>query len=64
MTLDEFKQKARAHNSQLTEAQLEQAYNDPATWEKPPMPNARKAPDGKWYVPDPQRPGKYQLVQG
>jgi len=27
-----------------------------------PMPNARKAKDGKWYVPDPNRPGKYRRV--
>jgi hypothetical protein len=29
----------------------------------PPVPGARRAPDDKWYVPDPQRPGKYLLVQ-
>lgn len=28
----------------------------------PPVPNARKAPDGNWYVPDPTRPGKYLKV--
>jgi hypothetical protein len=28
-----------------------------------PVPNARKAPDGNWYLPDPDRPGKYLLVQ-
>ena len=30
--------------------------------EQPPMPNAKKAPDGHWYVPDPDKPGKYQRV--
>ena len=30
--------------------------------EQPPMPNAKKAPDGKWYVPDPNRPGKYLRI--
>jgi hypothetical protein len=25
----------------------------------PPVPGARKAPDGYWYLPDPTRPGKY-----
>jgi hypothetical protein len=30
--------------------------------EKPPMPGARKALDGNWYVPDPKRPGKYLRV--
>lgn len=27
-----------------------------------PVPGARQAPDGNWYVPDPQRPGKYLRV--
>ena len=34
--------------------------------DKPPAgapPDARKAPDGNWYVPDPKRPGKYLQVQ-
>jgi hypothetical protein len=35
---------------------------DSASDEKPPVPNARKAKDGHWYVPDPDRPGKYQRV--
>lgn len=26
------------------------------------FPNAKKAPDGNWYVPDPSRPGKYSRV--
>ena len=30
--------------------------------EAPPAPNAKKAADGKWYVPDPARPGKYLRV--
>ena len=30
--------------------------------DRPPVPGARKAPDGKYYVPDPKRPGKYKLV--
>jgi hypothetical protein len=28
----------------------------------PPVAGARKAPDGKYYVPDPKRPGKYLQV--
>ena len=28
----------------------------------PPVPGARKADDGNWYVPDPKRPGKYLKV--
>lgn len=30
--------------------------------EKPPVDGAKKAPDGKWYVPDPARPGKFLQV--
>jgi hypothetical protein len=30
--------------------------------ETPPAAGAKKAPDGKWYVPDPNRPGKYLQV--
>jgi hypothetical protein len=26
------------------------------------FPNAKKAPDGNWYVPDPARPGQYSRV--
>lgn len=29
----------------------------------PPVQGARKAPDGNWYVPDPNRPGKYLKVE-
>lgn len=29
----------------------------------PPVPNAKQAPDGNWYVPDPSRPGKYLMVK-
>lgn len=29
----------------------------------PPVQGARQAPDGNYYVPDPQRPGKYLQVQ-
>lgn len=29
----------------------------------PPVPGAKQAPDGKFYVPDPARPGKYLEVQ-
>lgn len=30
---------------------------------QPPVPGAKQAPDGKFYVPDPNRPGKYLQVQ-
>jgi hypothetical protein len=29
----------------------------------PPVPGAKKASDGNWYVPDPSRPGKYLRVE-
>jgi hypothetical protein len=29
----------------------------------PAMPNAQQAPDGKFYIPDPQRPGKFLMVE-
>lgn len=33
--------------------------------DQPPLPNARKAPDGNWYVPDPNNQGKFlQVVVG
>jgi hypothetical protein len=25
-------------------------------------PDAKQAPDGNWYIPDPKRPGKYRQV--
>ena len=34
----------------------------PAAEEQPPMPGARKAPDGMYYVEDPDRPGRYMMV--
>lgn len=30
--------------------------------DSPPVPGAQKAPNGKWYVKDPKRPGKYLEV--
>lgn len=30
--------------------------------EQPPVPNARKAPDGHWYVANPHAPGRYMRV--
>ncbi len=30
---------------------------------QPPMQGARQAPNGNWYLPDPNRPGKYLMVQ-
>ena len=34
------------------------------TQEVPPRPDAKRAPDGSWYVPDPGRPGKYLRIEG
>jgi hypothetical protein len=36
--------------------------NPPDQGEQPPVPGARKAPDGQWYVNDPTRPGGYLRV--
>jgi hypothetical protein len=43
-----------------------QPYAQSLKVEAPPAPkqppaNARQAPDGKFYIPDPNRPGKYQM---
>lgn len=40
--------------------------NSPATQApqaQPPVEGARQAPDGNWYVPDPNRPGKFLRVE-
>ena len=34
-----------------------------AAAEGPPVPGARQAPDGNWYLPDPNRPGKYVRIE-
>ena len=33
-----------------------------ASADRPPVAGASRAPDGKWYVPDPSRPGKFLRV--
>lgn len=38
------------------------ATTPPPTAAQPPAPGARQAPDGRWYVPDPNRPGQYLRV--
>ena len=40
-----------------------EAAGDQWEQEKPPMEGAQKAPDGNWYLPDENRPGKYLQVQ-
>lgn len=40
-----------------------QASGPGSAAEAPPMEGAKQAPDGKWYLPDPSRPGKYLLAQ-
>lgn len=37
--------------------------SSPAASGEPPVPGARKAPDGEWYLPDPGRQGKYLRVK-
>lgn len=38
------------------------AVNAGTAGSQPPVPGARQAPDGNWYVPDPKRPGSYLRV--
>jgi hypothetical protein len=51
----------------MAKAYIDQARKQfgmpPLEQEAPPVEGARKAPDGKWYVPDPKRNGKYLMVQ-
>ncbi len=42
--------------------EIDDETTDENKTEEPPMPNAKKAPDGQWYVPDPTRPGKHLKV--
>lgn len=42
---------------------LEGAAAEGGEDEMPPVQGAQKAPDGNWYVPNPEAPGKYMLVQ-
>jgi hypothetical protein len=44
------------------EAMAPGAQPPPAEQSAAPAPGARQASDGNWYVPDPQRPGKYLRV--
>lgn len=47
-----------------TDDRVPPGTDNPAADNKPPVEGAKKAPDGKWYVPDPKRPGKYlEVVQ-
>jgi hypothetical protein len=43
-------------------AQLGGEVGGPGGQGAPPVPNARKAPDGHWYVDDPNKPGGYLRV--
>jgi hypothetical protein len=71
-SLPEFKKalKQIINFTEKSKANLWNAYDQsyygkrtPSTPEaKAPVSGARQAPDGKWYVPDPNRPGKYMQV--
>lgn len=37
-------------------------FSGPKQGNAPPVDGAQKAPDGNWYIPDPNRPGKYLKV--
>lgn len=46
-----------------TKAGLGEQMELPLGADSRPQQQPRQAPDGNWYVPDPQRPGKYLMVQ-
>lgn len=52
----------KANEDDLAAAALDHRANAPKQ-PTPNMPGARRAADGQLYVPDPQRPGKYIMVQ-
>jgi uncharacterized protein YccT (UPF0319 family) len=61
----------KAKSGENPQAEIDQGVADAATLKNtpanapvpPPMAGARQAPDGKFYIPDPARPGKYLQVQ-
>ena len=55
--LQAAKDRLKAHSTEL-----KGAPKQAATGEAPPVPGARKAPDGHWYVANPAAPGKYLRV--
>jgi len=59
---DDLRKKRGAPSSSSTEEPVAALSDDPAEM-PPPVPGARKAPDGNWYAPDPKRPGKYLVVK-
>lgn len=56
--LEDFRDAVREGVEKLKERAGPQGGNT-----TPPIQGARQAPDGKFYVPDPNRPGKYLQVQ-
>lgn len=60
---DQILKESKAATESVQETKDSISGNDSSA-ESPPMENAKKAPDGNWYVPDPDRPGKYLQVGG
>ena len=56
-----FDQVQKEKDAQLRAVDVTQGKSSQS--ETPPVPNAKKAPDGHWYVPDPDRQGKYLKVE-
>jgi hypothetical protein len=57
-------QPAQSQAGQTGQAiQAQPGTPQPIATETPPVPGARRAPDGLWYVPDPSRPGKWLMVR-
>lgn len=59
---DAFK-RIMGHVEKLRGGVPTEAAGAPGAQAAPPVPDAKQAPDGKWYVPDPNRAGKYLMVQ-
>ena len=57
-----FQEPPRSYNPHWGRTYLKSKLQPFATDQTPPVAGARLAPDGKWYVADPDRPGKYLLV--
>lgn len=51
-----------AHHRGILDALLQHHAAQAVRRSQPPVQGARRAPDGLWYLPDPQRPGKYLLA--
>ena len=56
-----FREGPRSYNPHWGRAHLRSKAAAPVS-PFPEYPHARQAPDGQWYIPDPERPGKYLRI--